>query len=423
MALLHAMRALRERYGYELQTAHLNHGIRGPEAARDEAFVRELCAQLGVGISVERAEGLFAGMANLEERAREARHAFLNRVASRTHADHIALAHQADDQAETVLLRLLRGAGVAGLGAMDERGPGRVIRPMLRVRREDVLAYLRAAGANFVTDSTNESPAILRNRIRSRLAPALERDYAPGLRRRLFELAAEMRSVGDFMGGAARAELCAMTGSGGALSLGRFSTLHPALQAWVLRLFLQDRIGSLRRLGRAHIEAVRRLCLCGPPNGMAHLPGQFRAEREYGLLRVVDGPAPTPPRYAVVLAREGTTAVPEAGVAFDAEVVPSAGLRTPESGFEAFFDAGKAEPLVARSFKPGDRIAPAGLRGHRKVKDVFIDAKLPRRSRAVFPIVEAGGEVAWLPGLVRGHAALVTEATASVLRVRARPVS
>ncbi|MGB6553645.1 MAG: tRNA lysidine(34) synthetase TilS, partial [Candidatus Binataceae bacterium] len=191
VAMLHALIELRDLFGYRLAAAHLNHCIRGAESDRDEAFVRELCARLGIDLIVERAAGLDAAMPNLEEAARDARHDFLRRTAESLGAAHIALGHHRDDQAETVLLRMLRGAGIAGLGAMDEAGPNRIVRPMLSVSREDIRSYLRAIGALFVEDSSNDSAALMRNRVRHELLPTLE-GYAPGVGARLAEFSGEM---------------------------------------------------------------------------------------------------------------------------------------------------------------------------------------------------------------------------------------
>ena len=198
-------------------------------------------------------EGLSADTPNLEERAREARHAFLNSTADRIGADYIAVAHQADDQAETVMMRLLRGAGASGLAAMAERGPGRIIRPMLNVTRDEVLTHLESIGENFVNDSSNQSSAILRNRIRAELVPMLERNYAPGLRGRLVQLAAEMRALDDFVSTAAKREL-ESSASEDALDISRFAGFHPALQAEVIRQFIKAATGSLRRIERVHID-------------------------------------------------------------------------------------------------------------------------------------------------------------------------
>ena len=417
VALFHAMLTLRERFGYRIGAAHLNHGIRGDESDRDEAFVRDLCARCGIELVVERAEGLSSDTPNLEECAREARQAFLNSAADRFGADYIAIAHQADDQAETVLMRLLRGAGAAGLGAMAERGPGRIIRPMIDVTRDEVTAYLKSIGESFVNDSSNQSSTILRNRVRAELMPMLGRDYAPGLRGRLVELASEMRALDDFVSAAARRELEA-SATRESLDISRFDALHPALQAEVIRQYIKAAIGGLRRIERVHIEAIRRLCLEGPPHGSLDIPG-LRLRREYGLLRVASG-EPRPPAGFMVRLNEGSVEIPEAGFLFEITTVSREAAGAPRSKFEALFDGVEASVgLIVRNFRRGDRIAPLGMTGHRKVQDVFVDNKLTIGKRATFPIVELKGAVAWLPGIVRGRVGLVTEATERVLHVRA----
>ena len=178
IALTCALLDLRERLGFRLVAAHLNHRIRGAESDRDAEFVRSMCARLGIELIIERADGLDASISNLEERARDARREFLLRIADRVQADFVALGHHRDDQAETVLMRLMRGAGAAGMAAMAERGPGRLIRPMLSISRAEIREYLDARAIPFVEDSSNSSRDILRNRIRAELLPTLERDYA-----------------------------------------------------------------------------------------------------------------------------------------------------------------------------------------------------------------------------------------------------
>ncbi len=410
------MLALRERFGHRVAAGHLNHRIRGAESDRDEKFVRELCKRHGVELIVERAGDLSADTPNLEERAREARHAFLNAAADRIGAEYIALAHQADDQAETIMMRLLRGAGAAGLAAMAERGPGRIIRPMLRVTRDEVLTYLESIDEKFVNDSSNQSSAYLRNRVRTELMPMLESNYAPGLRSRLVQLAAEMRALDDFVGTAAKRELESKASIRG-LDISGFAQLHPALQAEVIRQYIKHETGSLRRIERVHIEAVRRLCLEGPVNGSVDIAG-MRMVRGYGILK----PAATEQASApfMITLGEGTTEIPEAGFVFEMTSVSHKSAASPANKFEAIFDgAAAAEGLVVRNFRAGDRIEPLGMKGHRKVKDIFIDEKMSIGARAIFPICELRGAIAWLPGLVRGRVGLVTERTERVLRVQA----
>ena len=416
VAMFHALRAMRERFGYRIIAAHLNHAIRGDESDRDEAFVRDLCARCEVDLIVERARGLSIDSPNLEERAREARHAFLNSAADRVSADYIALAHHADDQAETVLMRMLRGAGAAGLAAMAARGPGRIVRPMLDVTRAEVLTYLESIGEHFVNDSSNQSSAILRNRVRAELMPMLEQQYAPGLRGRLVKLASEMRALDDFIGEAARRELEEHHLKDG-LVLSRFAGIHPALQAEVIRQYLKRQSGSLRGIERVHVDAIRRLCLEGPRNGVIDIPG-LRLRREYDVLRIAIEPHRA--ESFMVKLMEGRNEIREADVAFDVTTIARASAGIPSSKLEALFDASEANGnLIVRNFGIGDRIAPLGMSGHRKVQDIFVDNKIALIRRASFPIVEMKGEIAWIPGIVRGRVGLITEATETVMLIRA----
>jgi tRNA(Ile)-lysidine synthase len=422
VALTHALRTVAHSHGARLAAAHLNHRLRGAESDRDERFVREMCCRLGLELVVERADGLGPDTPNLEERARELRYSFLNRTADRLGASHIAHAHHADDQAETVLMRLLRGAGMAGLGAMAEAGPGRLIRPLLGVSRAALLAYLDAIGAHFVTDSTNLSTTPLRNRVRNELLPMLEREYAPRLRDRLVELSSELRSVRDFLTSLAREELKARLEAGGALDIGGFEKLHPALAAMLIREFARDRIGNLRRIERAHVEAMRRLCVAGPPNGAFKLPGGWQMRREYQRVVVEHARRRARCAFAVELARDGETLVADACFAFRASTFEARpGIAMPAGLSEALFDADRLDQrLVVRNFVRGDRMRPLGMEGERKLTDVFIDKKLPRERRANWPLLVSGDEIIWIPALVRSGAALVTPATRTILRVKAK---
>jgi tRNA(Ile)-lysidine synthase len=422
VALTHALQTVAHSLGSRLAAAHLNHRLRGTESDLDERFVREVCLRLGLELIVERADGLGPDTPNLEERARELRHSFLNRTADSLGASHIALAHHADDQAETVLMRLLRGAGMAGLGAMAEAGPGRLIRPLLGLSRAALLAYLDAIGARFVTDSTNLSTTPLRNRVRNELLPMLEREYAPGLRDRLAELSSELRSVCDFLTLLARDELRARLEISGALEIGGFEKLHPALAAMLIREFIRDRIGNLRRIERAHIEAMRSLCVVGPPNGAFKLPGGWQMRREYQRVFVEHTRRRAPSAFAVELARDGETLVADACFAFDSSTFEARpGIAMPACLCEALFDADRIDQcLIVRNFVRGDRIRPLGLEGERKLTDVFIDKKLPRERRANWPLVVAGDEIIWVPELVRSGAALVTPTTRTILLVKAK---
>ncbi|MFZ2060301.1 MAG: tRNA lysidine(34) synthetase TilS [Candidatus Binatus sp.] len=426
VALTCALLDLRERLSFRVVAAHLNHRIRGDESDRDEEFVRSMCARLAIELIVERADGL-GSAANLEERARDARREFLLRIADRVQADFVALGHHRDDQAETVLMRLMRGAGAAGMAAMAERGPAKIIRPMLSLSRAEIREFLDARAIPFVEDSSNSSRDILRNRIRAELLPMLERAYAPGLGRRLVEVADEMRSLDDLVTAIAARELDAMRVRAGALDLSGFGALNRAVQAVAIRLFLSEQIGSLRRISRAHVEAIRALIFEGGPSDSIDLPGSWRAEREYNFLRMVNVREHKAENaaFSVAIVADGITIVEAAGFKFEASTIAAADAPMPDSLSVAMFDAAKIADagLVARNFMRGDRIHPIGMRGTRKVHDVFVDRKLPKVSRDRFPVIMVGDAIAWLPGLARGDCALVSKATETALRVKASEIA
>jgi tRNA(Ile)-lysidine synthase len=430
VALTSALLALRKRMGLTLAAAHLNHRLRGEESDRDEKFVRAMSTRLGLELQVERAEGLGAiSGANLEERARDARREFLGRVADRVGADFIALGHHRDDQAETVLMRLMRGAGAAGMAAMAERGPERLIRPMLSISRAEIREYLKACAITFVEDSSNSSRDFLRNRIRGELLPLLERDYAPGLGARLVEVADEMRSLDALVSAMGARELDAMRIGGGVLDVSGFGAVDRAVQAAAIRLFVAECIGSLRKISRAHVEAMRDLIVAGGPSDSVDLPDGWHAERKYNFFRLAHegerGAAGDAAGFSVAIAADGITLVEAAGFKFEASTIAAAGAPMPDSLSVATFDAAKiAETgLVARSFIKGDKMRPVGMRGTRKVQDIFVDRKLPRARRERFPVVTVGDTIAWLPGLARAQCALVGNSTETVLRVEASEIA
>jgi tRNA(Ile)-lysidine synthase len=304
---------------------------------------------------------------------------------------------------------------------MSERGPGRLIRPMLSLRRTEIIAYLRELDLNYVEDATNASPIFLRNRIRRELLPLLEREFAPGLARRLVELADEMRSLDELVSEIASREVESMRVADEALELQKFAGLHRSVQAAVIRNFIAERVGNLRRFGRIHIDAILQLALDGGPSDSIDLPHGWRASREYNLLRLKNTRPKTSLDYMVPLSFQGATLVAAAGYMFEASTISAADARLPSSPSIAMFDVRgvRESGLVIRNFSAGDRIQPLGMQGVKKVKSVFIDRKVALSRRASFPILTLDGKPAWIPGLTRGSQAPISSSTETVLRVEA----
>jgi len=425
VALLHVLEGLQSTFDFGLTAAHLNHGLRGAESSRDETFVRKLCFQYGVDLTVERAKGLARSMSNLEERARQQRHRFLNRVADRIGADYIALAHHADDQAETLLMRLLRGAGAAGLAAMSESGPARIVRPLLTARRSAIVDYLHAIDAEWVTDSSNLTPDLFRNKLRLELMPMLERDYAPGLTYRLTELADEMRGLDRFIAILAQASVKKRL-DGSRLSIAGFRDHDPIFATAILREYLRGHLGDLRRISRAHLSAILELCRSSQPSSSTNLPGGWSARREYDSLIIESTHRIKSRPYTMKLKQSGRSLLQMNGFRFVAKRYTHGDKNTPVveelTKMEAMFDAiALKKGLMVRSMNHGDRIEPLGMSGSRKVQDIFVDRKLPRTLREHWPLVTDGDVIVWIPGMVRSRHALVTSDTTKIQYLQALP--
>jgi tRNA(Ile)-lysidine synthase len=437
VTVLHALHRIRSRRSFQLTAAHFNHNLRGPESDRDERFVHELCDRLKVELMVGRAQGL--ARANLEEHARELRYEFLNRAADAVKAQFIVLGHHRDDQAETVLLRLLRGSGITGLGAMAELGPGRLMRPLLSLSRIAIIKYLAAIGADYVIDSSNSEGGALRNRVRAGLLPQLAGDYSPGIARRLAELAAEMREAGSYIEDEARRWLDGrvipasdmVQGSSWRMEVRGFDSINHALACAVLRELIRRGVGDLRRIERVHIDAMYRLATGINPSAVVALPRGWRFRREYDTVMLENFPvsigrsAALAAGHAEISLRPGKNLLGASGVTLTlTEVVanepcfPCAPWHPPNR-FEAYFDACAAPVLMVRCVRKGDRIEPLGLGGTRKIQDVFVDYKVSTINRGSWPLVVLDNRVVWIPGLVRSQVALVTPASEKVLHLRA----
>lgn len=387
--------------------AHFNHGIRGAEADADESFCIGLCVRIGVELFRAGADvpqhAKDSGM-TLEQAARDARYRFLKAVKAETGAAAIAVAHHMDDQAETVLLHLLRGSALRGLGGMQMHS-GDIIRPLLGVRRAEIEAFLAQAGQPYCTDSSNFEEDAMRNRIRRRLLPELA-SYNPAVVQTLCRMADSLRTDEALLADMADKALeTAKTPSG-----------------WV-RNPLADAPASVgMRAARAMLETVDYdLTQADIRRVHALLSAQTGTEIELsgGVAAWVDAEElcigrPQKLRVChVPFVRGGRSAF--LGGWIDAE---TAACRLPQaSAFEAYLDA-DAVPAdaVIRTRLPGDRFYPLGAPGRRKLSDYLIDRKLPRRQRDI-PMLCSGADVLFLPGCTIAETVKVTEQTRHILHL------
>jgi tRNA(Ile)-lysidine synthase len=416
VALLGALVALAPGLGVAVYAAHLNHGLRGEESLRDQHCAEEVAARLGVPCVLGKSESIHAGP-NLEERARRERYAFLTRAAAEQRCTKIATGHTCDDQAETLLMRLLRGTGSDGLAGIRAVRDGRIIRPLIECSRSEVMEFLSAQRLPFCEDSSNRDRRFLRNRVRHELIPLLQ-SISPTAQRNLAAVAGLVTDEWEWLRQEDTRRLAAAVADDGALAVSAVAAAERPLRLRLVRAWLRRQRGDLVGLSAAHFAGIVDLACGRRPNGRIRLPGGYWVVREYTHLRHSSDDAVFPAEPERLLLPGSVLDLPS-GWRIRAALEPvGATWQRPTNLFEAVADADAVTgPLVVRTARPGDRIQPLGLRGHRKLQDVLVDGKLPVRARRFCPVVELDGEVFWVPGMVRGNQALVTPRTRFMLRL------
>ncbi len=420
VALVAVLLELRDEYSLRLALAHFNHRLRRGAAA-DERFVIELAQRFGIALYLKRedirAYARKRGM-NLEEAGRERRYKFLREAAARIGAAKIATGHTLTDQAETVLMRILRGSGPAGLGGIAPCIDGLIIRPLIEVERRDVQAYLRARKMPYRQDETNRDCRYLRNRVRQRLIPYLQRNFEPEVVRQLGRLAAICRDEETVWERVTQKEMKRMIlrkARQPLLDAGRLSTLPPALGRRCVRAYLREVKGDLRRFTFRDVEAVRGLA----EGREAVLPGMLALRREKGLISVKQKSA-SPVRYEYEWNGKKNLVVPEAGLSFSGKTVSRTSGRRKryDDQRRAILDAAKVRlPLLVRSRREGDRYRPLGAPGRKKLKEIMRAKGIAAGDRDRHPVFLSGGEIVWVPGLPVAESFKVTPATRRILLI------
>jgi tRNA(Ile)-lysidine synthase len=436
VALLHLLYELRGELELHLEVAHLQHGIRGAEGQEDARFVAALAAEMELPFHVKEVNLLqiksAARKGNLEALARDERYRFFAAVARERRLGKIATAHTQDDQAETMLMWLLRGSGLKGLGGiapmhqldrtnMESASRLIVIRPLLAVSRAEISEYLNEKRLAFRIDRSNQNPRFLRNWIRLELIPRLKEKMDRNLPSRLAQQAKLIREEDELLDVLAKAALdVGRTAEG--MNRGSLLKHGKAMQRRLLRLWIEEHRGHLRGLDFQHVEALLNLVKAGPPQSRLAIPGGWELVKEYETLRLERRSRSLKQHcacYSYELRVGEDLHIREAGLTIAArEILPP--LPPPVDLMGVFFDSAFfAGKLTMRNFRPGDRFQPLGMRGHKKVKEFFIEKKIPLAVRASLPLLVLGDEVIWIPGYGRSEVGKVTPDTKVILNLQA----
>lgn len=444
MALLHVLFLLAERWRFELSVAHVNHGFRVAESEAEAETVAAYAAELGLPCDIGRfdlpAYVSQTGL-NAQAAAREKRYAFLHETAERRGAGTIALAHHADDQAETVLMRILRGTGPSGLAGMAPvRTEKKVelIRPLIRIYKSEIERHCAVHHIPTCRDSSNAQRKYFRNAVRLDVLPFL-REYNGKLPEALNRLADLMRAEDDWMENEAKASFAKLVTvrqaegeSECSLGASRFAELHVALQRRLIKLILNYVFSEADLSDHVRIETIREAIVGERRRSIAlDLHERLWLVREYDNVAFVrERPIAERFEYAIT-GPDQTLRLPEAGIELECSLVADADVSEPafsrrKNGerSEAYFDFDLLRfPLIVRSRKPGDRMEPFGLKGTKKVKDMFIDEKVTPAARQRIPLVlDAAERILWIPEMRRSAHAPVSGQTARILVLKARPL-
>ena len=457
-ALLYALDRLKAAHGLSLHVAHLNHNFRGQEAEDDATFVADAARELGLPVTVAKEDPheyqRKRGISSFEQGAREMRYAFMARVARDAGARAVTVGHTADDLAETVMLHVLRGAGLHGLRGMAEvsewpwpadAGGLQLFRPLLDVTKDQTAEYCRQIGRPYREDSGNYMWRFTRNRLRHDLMPRLAQDYNPQVRNALVRLARTAAEELDFVErelDRVWPDVAGRTPDAGEHSIPevRYSrtamaAVHPLLQRLALRRGYILVTGNSTRLRESHLVAMEGLVLGEQSGRTLELPGGVRLRREYGELVLTRSQEPDCPYpelhggYSVPLPAEaGVETVVSAGPWLVTMQVGMAGEEPSWAGagagggdqWTACLDRGALGDVVTvRAWRPGDRIQPLGMRGRKKLQDLFTDLRVPRRWRGRVPLFESATGIAWVVGhRIAEWAKVDAEAGEQVLWVR-----
>ena len=425
VCLLHCLLLLAPRWDLRLHVLHLDHNLRGEESREDAEFVQRLAAELGLPVTVARAD-LSAPAENLEQAARQARLAFFGEAMAAGAVDRVALGHTRSDQAETVLFRFLRGSGSAGLAGIRPVTREGLIRPLIEVDRAGVEEFLRARSLPWREDSSNASERFARNRIRHGLMPLLAREWNPGIVATLAHTAAWAEAEESYW----EEELdCLAAGrlseQEGAVLLHApsLASMPTAAARRLIRRAMERAKGDLRGIDFQHVEEVLGMALRVQGHGHVSIPG-LDAVRSFEWLRFARRASGQPAApYCLPVTVPGTVRPPGSDLAISLELLEK--TETFE-GWESVYNSGMgcldwrhlSSPLELRSWRPGDRYQPSGSSGIEKIKTLFQRARIPLWERRGWPVLWGGEAIVWTRRF--GPSALVAANSSSsiILRVR-----
>jgi tRNA(Ile)-lysidine synthase len=442
LALLYALLELAQSFSFSVGLAHLNHGIRKDEANHDEAFVRSMAVKLNVPFYIRKANVLNLKKSqklSLEEAGRNARYGFYFDVAEKESFNKIAVGHQKDENAELILMNMIRGSGPKGLAGIPARRQNCIVRPLIHCSRKEIIEFLAKRNIQYINDKTNNDRRYLRNRIRHDLLPLIKDAYNPEIVESLNRLGNILRDEEEWIQGTVESifrKNCIVSNEGAmGFRVSWIKTVQPALKRRLIRHAVKEVKGELRRIDFNHIERI--LTLVHKKSGFKSidLPDRIRVEisgdfifisKYHGKLRGI-----TARRFETEKKvfdqtffksgfEPGVFIIDETGAKLRFSCADAgSGLKVSNAGSEiAMMDMERvAFPITVRNVRPGDRFRPLGMNGTQKVKKYFINNKVSRQQRTSCPVLVSGERIIWLAGHRIDDSVKVASDTRKILKV------
>lgn len=438
MALLSVLLNLKEELQTKLTVLHLDHMLRGRSSRADANFVKKICAKLRIPFITESCDVKAYAKSNkmsIEEAAREIRYSFYKRAAEKVNANKVATGHTADDQAETVLMRLIKGTGSRGLSGIPYKrklGSAWVIRPLLEVERKEIVKYLEKHKIPSRTDATNFEASYLRNKIRHVLLPILEKEYNPKIKESLNIIAQNMGGEFEYLSGIARRTLGRIAVIKPSLIRIKIKDLlreHAALRPLIVRQAIHLLKENLNRITHRHWQEIDSM-LFAVDQRSVDLPEGIRVVKKSGSLHFLKQKMGKNRKENKIkrvwkLAVPGKVVISDLGVKVRSEIVkriPKFGKETKHGNTEYVNGDNISYPLKVRTWRNGDRIIPFGMKSSKKLQDIFVDEKVPKEIRSRIPLIISGNNVLWVAGLKLSETCRIDNTTLKIIKLSFTPL-
>ena len=429
VCLLHVLKSIEESMNIMIVAVHVNHMLRGQDSFEDEEYVKNLCKKLNIKLKIEQID--LQNIAkkkklSIEEAGREERYRIFEKTAKDLNANKIAVAHNKNDQAETILMNIIRGAGLSGLKGMDIKR-GKIIRPLLHIDRLEIEEYCNKYKLEPRTDKTNLESIYTRNKIRLDLIPYINEQFNIDIISKLTKMSEIIKNENDFIEYYTEKlynkALVKKSDGQIVLNIKIFNSYHKGAKGRILRKAIKETIGFIKGIESVHIDDIIKLALDGRVGAMIHLPHKIRVEKSYQILKVYQFKTfPQVNLYKIKLNIPGDTLIQEESFILRGNIIDDVNLDQYEKNQKTskvqYFDYDKLRGGInIRKRESGDLIKPINSNGTKKLKKYFIDEKVPIDIREKIPLVAKDKEIVWIIGYVISDKYKVTKSTKKVLKL------